>query len=89
MGLKSAKFSFMNRSNAAIRSSPVVPPKPMKIDAAIASGKMQSIGLPKPLPVLVLYWTVDPSPTGGASFHRDIYGRDARLIKALDAPFRP
>lgn len=60
-----------------------------KIDAAVASGKMQSIGLPKPLPVLILYWTVDPSPIGGATFHRDIYGRDARLIKALDAPFKP
>jgi len=60
-----------------------------KIDAAVASGKMRSIELPNPLPVLILYWTVDPSPTGGASFHRDIYGRDARLIKALDAPFKP
>jgi murein L,D-transpeptidase YcbB/YkuD len=60
-----------------------------KIDAAVASGKMQSIALPKPLPVLILYWTVDPSPIGGATFHRDIYGRDARLIRALDAPFKP
>lgn len=60
-----------------------------KIDAAVATGKLQSIKLPQPLPVLILYWTVDPSPVGGASFHRDVYGRDARLIKALDAPFKP
>ena len=59
-----------------------------KIDAAVATGKQQWIKLPNPLPVLILYWTVDPSPIGGASFHRDIYGRDARLIKALNAPFK-
>ncbi len=59
-----------------------------KIDAAVATGKLQSIALPKPLPVLILYWTIDPSPVGGAFFHRDIYGRDARLLKALNAPFQ-
>jgi murein L,D-transpeptidase YcbB/YkuD len=59
-----------------------------KIDAVVAAGKMKAIALPKPLPVLVLYWTVDPSPIGGASFYQDIYGRDARLIKALNAPFK-
>jgi len=60
-----------------------------KIDEIVATGKQQAIGLPTPLPVLILYWTVDPSPVGGASFHRDVYGRDARLIKALNAPFKP
>lgn len=60
-----------------------------KIDGIVASGKMQAIALPKPLPVLVLYWTVDPSPQNGTAFYADIYGRDAKLIKALDAPFRP
>lgn len=59
-----------------------------KIDAVVAAGKMKAIALPTPLPVLVLYWTVDPSPIGGASFYQDIYGRDARLIKALNAPFK-
>jgi L,D-transpeptidase YcbB len=60
-----------------------------KIDSIVAAGKMQSIALPKPLPVLVLYWTVDPAPDNGTAFYSDIYGRDARLIKALDAPFKP
>jgi murein L,D-transpeptidase YcbB/YkuD len=60
-----------------------------KIDSIVAAGKMQSIALPKPLPVLVLYWTVDPAPENGTAFYSDIYGRDARLIKALDAPFNP
>jgi murein L,D-transpeptidase YcbB/YkuD len=60
-----------------------------KIDGMLATGKMQSIGLPKPLPVLVLYWTVDPSPENGTAFYADVYGRDAVLIKALNAPFKP
>lgn len=60
-----------------------------KIDAAVASNKQQGIALPVPLPVLILYWTVDPSPVGGAAFYKDVYGRDARLLKALDAEFKP
>lgn len=60
-----------------------------RIDAAVAAKKMQSIALPKPLPVLLLYWTVDPTFDGGAHFYPDIYGRDASLLKALDADFVP
>lgn len=60
-----------------------------KIDAAVASNKQQGIALPVPLPVLILYWTVDPSPVGGAAFYKDVYGRDARLLKALNAEFKP
>jgi murein L,D-transpeptidase YcbB/YkuD len=60
-----------------------------KIDSIVATGKQQSIGLPKPLPVLILYWTVDPAPDNGTAFYGDIYGRDAALIKALNAPFKP
>lgn len=59
-----------------------------KVDAAVASGKTQTVALPKPLPVLILYWTVDPSPSGGAVFHKDIYGRDARVLKALNAEYK-
>ncbi len=60
-----------------------------KIDATVATGKLQGIALHVPLPVLLLYWTVDPSPVGGTYFYRDVYGRDARLLKALDAEFQP
>jgi murein L,D-transpeptidase YcbB/YkuD len=60
-----------------------------KIDAALAAKKLQTVSLPKPLPVLLLYWTVDPTFDGGAHFYPDIYGRDASLLKALDADFVP
>jgi murein L,D-transpeptidase YcbB/YkuD len=60
-----------------------------KIDAVVAANKMQSVNLPIPLPVMLLYWTVDPTFDGGAHFYQDIYGRDARLLKALNAEFAP
>lgn len=60
-----------------------------KIDATVAKGKLAQINLPKPLPVLLLYWTVDPQFDGTANFYDDIYGRDARLLKALNSEFKP
>lgn len=60
-----------------------------KIDALVATGKLQSVGLKNKLPVLLLYWTVDPTFDGGARFYRDLYGRDPKLLAALNAPFKP
>jgi murein L,D-transpeptidase YcbB/YkuD len=60
-----------------------------KIDSIVATGKLTQVSLPKPLPVLLLYWTVDPQLGGNANFFRDIYGRDARLLKALNSEFEP
>lgn len=60
-----------------------------KVKDVVASAKMQSVSLPQPLPVLVLYWTVDPSPGEGTAFYKDVYGHDARLLKALNSEFRP
>jgi murein L,D-transpeptidase YcbB/YkuD len=60
-----------------------------KIDRIVAEGKLRSVTLPKPVPVLLLYWTMDPTFDGGAHFFDDIYGRDAALINALDARFAP
>lgn len=60
-----------------------------KIDATVAAGKLSQVNLPKPLPVLLLYWTVDPQFDGTAHFYDDIYGRDARLLKALNSEFQP
>jgi murein L,D-transpeptidase YcbB/YkuD len=43
------------------------------------------VNLPQPLPVLLLYWTVDPDPSGNVRFYRDIYDRDVAVLKALNA----
>jgi len=53
------------------------------IDAALAEGQTRSIKLPKPLPLLLAYWTVDVPESGRLGFKPDIYGRDPPLLKAL------
>jgi murein L,D-transpeptidase YcbB/YkuD len=60
-----------------------------RIDSAVATGKLTQVNLSKPLPVLLLYWTADPQFDGSARFYQDIYGRDARLLKALNSEFVP
>ncbi|MGE0054889.1 MAG: murein L,D-transpeptidase [Hyphomicrobium sp.] len=60
-----------------------------KIDGIVATGKLQSVVLKDKLPVMLLYWTVDPTFDGGARFYRDLYQRDGKLLEALNAPFKP
>jgi murein L,D-transpeptidase YcbB/YkuD len=57
------------------------------IDAAVVSGTTSTIRLPKPVPVLILYWTIDRDDQGAIVFKPDPYGRDPKLLKALDLPF--
>jgi murein L,D-transpeptidase YcbB/YkuD len=60
-----------------------------RLDAAVANGETQVIRLPKPVPVLLIYWTADRDDDGSIVFKPDPYGRDARELAALDSPFRP
>jgi murein L,D-transpeptidase YcbB/YkuD len=57
------------------------------IDAVVDSGKTRTIRLPKPVPVLILYWTIDRDDQGAIVFKPDPYGRDPKLLKALDRRF--
>jgi murein L,D-transpeptidase YcbB/YkuD len=57
------------------------------LDAALAPGTTRTIRLPKPVPVLLLYWTVGRDDQGAVVFRSDAYDRDPRLLKALDQPF--
>jgi murein L,D-transpeptidase YcbB/YkuD len=57
------------------------------IDAAVSAGKTRTIRLTKPVPVLLLYWTVDRNDRDEIVFKPDPYGRDPKLLKAIDAPF--
>jgi murein L,D-transpeptidase YcbB/YkuD len=59
------------------------------LDAAIATGETRTIRLPRPVPVLLIYWTADRDDDGSVVFKADPYGRDARELVALDEPFRP
>ena len=58
-----------------------------KIADAIASDKTQTIYLPEPVTIMLLYWTVVIEPDGTVNFRNDIYGRDKQLLKALDGDF--
>jgi murein L,D-transpeptidase YcbB/YkuD len=43
--------------------------------------------LTKPVPVLLLYWTVDRNDRGEILFKPDAYGRDPKVLAAIDTPF--
>jgi murein L,D-transpeptidase YcbB/YkuD len=59
------------------------------IQAVIDSKQTKTVYLKEPLPTLVLYWTVNPITEKGApEFLADVYDRDGRVLKALEAPFR-
>ncbi len=58
------------------------------IDAVVAAGQTKTVRLAKTVPVLIMYWTIDPARAGQTVFKRDPYGRDPRLAEALDAPFQ-
>lgn len=54
----------------------------------VASKRMQTVYLAKPVPVLILYWTAQPRPDGQVIFRNDVYGRDPPTLAALDSDFR-
>jgi murein L,D-transpeptidase YcbB/YkuD len=57
------------------------------IDNLLASGKPQQVArIQRNIDVLLMYWTVSPTTTGGMQFHPDIYQLDATALKALDTP---
>ena len=60
-----------------------------KIDQTVASGKRTRVNLSKPIPVAIMYWTVDPLWEGGIRFYEDVYKRDGKVLKALNTRFRP
>ncbi len=56
------------------------------IDAELSTGKTRTIKLPQPVPVLLLYWTVDINNDGQVLFKPDPYTRDPKLLSAIDSP---
>jgi len=61
---------------------------PTTMAEMVASKKMQTVNLPRPVPVLLLYWTAQPRPDGQVIFRNDIYGRDPATLAALNSGFR-
>ena len=54
-----------------------------RIQAAIQENVEQTVQLPEPIPVHLLYWTVWVDGDGSLQFREDIYGRDTLLDRAL------
>jgi len=57
------------------------------IAQTIEAGETKTVRLKNPVPVLIMYWTIDPVGEGKTEFKRDPYGRDPPLARALDEPF--
>ena len=57
-----------------------------RVRAAVATRETQYLDLENPLPVYLLYWTAVPRENGTVHFPPDRYGRDAVLMRALNAP---
>jgi murein L,D-transpeptidase YcbB/YkuD len=55
------------------------------IIAAIDSLQTRRVTLPRPVTVLLLYWTVAPGEQGEALFKQDIYDRDAAVLAGLNS----
>jgi murein L,D-transpeptidase YcbB/YkuD len=55
-----------------------------QIEAAIATGKTHNVNLPRPVPILLMYWTVDVREDGRVTFKPDIYQNDSAVLRALN-----
>ena len=55
-----------------------------ELEAAVATGQTRTVNLVTPIPTLVLYWTASTDLHGEVHFYRDVYERDARLLRALE-----
>src|SRR5262249_47192621 len=61
---------------------------PAAIQAAIDEGRTTTVSLTRPLPVLLLYFTVSIDDAGTVRFSDDVYARDAPVLAALKQPFQ-
>jgi len=58
-----------------------------RIDNVLATKKTAQISIKPPIPVMLLYWTVEVMPDGTIDFRKDLYGRDRKIIEGLDTPY--
>jgi len=61
------------------------------IMAAVDSKKTKKVFLPRPVPIMLQYWTVEVDETGVISFKKDPYNQDVSVLKGLgrDAGITP
>lgn len=56
------------------------------IEAAAGAGTERTVTLASPVPVHLLYWTAWVDDEGELSLRPDLYGRDAKVLAALNEP---
>ncbi len=54
-------------------------------DSILRTGLETQVDLEVQIPVHIVYWTAFVSPEGALNFRRDVYDRDARLWRAMEA----
>ncbi len=59
------------------------------IDATIDARQTRRISLAKPVPIYLVYWTVQVEEDGEVHFKRDPYDQDRALLQALERPLVP
>ncbi|MEE4146184.1 MAG: L,D-transpeptidase family protein [Halieaceae bacterium] len=59
------------------------------VNAAIAAKETRRVSLREPVPVYLVYWTVQVREDGEVEFKRDPYDRDALILDLLDKPLVP
>ncbi len=62
---------------------------PASIADVVAAKATKTVNLTRPVPVLILYWTAQPTTDGRVVFRNDVYGRDPPTLAALDRPLQP
>jgi L,D-transpeptidase YcbB len=56
---------------------------PDRIDDAVRSGTTETVLLDRPIPVLIVYWTVSVGASGELRYARDVYNLDGAVLRAL------
>jgi murein L,D-transpeptidase YcbB/YkuD len=57
---------------------------PAALQATIDTGVTRAIPVRRRVPILIMYWTAEVDAEGHVTFRRDLYGRDAKLLRELD-----
>lgn len=60
------------------------PAERRRIDEILASGETRNVNLPRPVPILLAYWTAQVDDSGRLNFRPDIYAHDAQILAALN-----
>ena len=54
------------------------------VDTVVAGGRTTRVGLKRPIPVFIVYWTASVGPSGAVDYAPDVYKDDPKVLAALD-----